>query len=38
MVEALWYKPKVAGSIPDGINGFLNLNNSSSRIMALVST
>jgi hypothetical protein len=35
LVEALCYKPEVAGSIPDEIIAFLNLPNPSSRIIAL---
>jgi hypothetical protein len=35
VVEALCYKPKVTGSIPDEVIGFFNWPNPSSRIMAL---
>jgi hypothetical protein len=34
-VEALCYKSKVAGSIPDEVIGFFNLPNPSCRTMAL---
>jgi hypothetical protein len=35
LIEALRYKPKVAGSIPDEDIGFFNQPNPSSRAMAL---
>jgi hypothetical protein len=38
MFEALGYNRKVAGSIPEGVTGFLSLHNRSSRTIALVST
>jgi hypothetical protein len=38
LVEALRYKPKVAGSIPDDVIGIFHLHNPSSRTMALGST
>jgi len=38
MVEALLYKPKVAGSISDGVTVILHLHNPYSRIMAPRST
>jgi hypothetical protein len=34
LVEALRYKPKVAGSIPDGVIGFLHWHNPCGRTMA----
>ena len=37
-VEVLRYKPKVAGSIPDGVIGIFHLHNPSGRTMALRST
>jgi hypothetical protein len=37
-VEALRYKRKVAGSIPDGVIGIFHLRNRSGRTMALGST
>jgi hypothetical protein len=38
LVEALRYKPKVAGSVPDGVFEILHRFNPSDRIMALAST
>jgi hypothetical protein len=38
LVEVLCYKPKVAGSIPDGVTGIFHWHNPSSRTMALGST
>ena len=35
LIEALGYKPKAAGSIPDGVIGFFHLRNPSGRTMAL---
>jgi hypothetical protein len=38
LVDALYYKPKIGGLIPDGVVEFFNLPNPSSRNMALGST
>jgi hypothetical protein len=38
LVEALWYKQKVSGSIPDEVIGFFNWPNPSSRAKTLGST
>jgi hypothetical protein len=35
LVEALRYKPDVAGSIPDGLTGIFHWHNTSGRSMAL---
>ena len=35
LVDALGYKPKVAGSIPDDVIGIFHRHNPSSRIMSL---
>jgi len=38
MIKALLYKPKAAGSIPDGVIAISHLHNPYSRIMSLGST
>ena len=38
LVEGLRYKPKVAGSIPDGVTGIFQWLNPSDRIVNLGST